>query len=487
MVSCTFDQQMRYRLGYLFASLLLMMMTVSVPNTVLYEKCSEVSFWGEICNNSNSKAAISLVYVLVIFSFFTVQGSDPGYIIDENSSALSDFDHHEAFLQHPHDYSDEIARHSLTEQTNYLEKRNEKCVGGSYILLAETNQADESGIKAAQAEPGLRVVFPNGTSDSNAHTGSSMIERSPNPSLGSDNEGKRMLKLPRGNDSPSRHCATSNSLSPKRFTGGQEYRPGGPEGPLHNRGINSRIQKDKKRNLHWRTKGPLAASVDIQTDSEDIMQRPDATGYGAYCRYCDMSVPLRSHHCNKCQRCVATFDHHCLVIGTCIGERNHCRFYVFVLLNFVGIWIISYIVDTSFVKIKALQRSDNSQLHHIGSPDIAYVSSATLGILWWYVLLLLLYQTWLVCSSTTGYECLKMGSTSIRGQDDDQDSCDSPYGANYISEVICSFCCIRDGAISYLKGAMWKPTIWKKNTQRTRIEDTEVCDNFCRNKHYSCC
>ena len=188
MVSCTFDQQMRYRLGYLFASLLLMMMTVSVPNTVLYEKCSEVSFWGEICNNSNSKAAISLVYVLVIFSFFTVQGSDPGYIIDENSSALSDFDHHEAFLQHPHDYSDEIARYSMTEQTNCREMSNEKFIGGPCILHAETNQVDESRIKSTQAEPGLCTVYPSGTGDSDAHTGSFINERAPKPLPENNNE-----------------------------------------------------------------------------------------------------------------------------------------------------------------------------------------------------------------------------------------------------------------------------------------------------------
>lgn len=485
MVTCAFDSQMRYRLGYLSASLLLVVMTISVPHTILYEKCSEVSFWGEICNNSSSKAVILLVYVLIMFSFFMVQGSDPGYVVAESSSALSDFDHHEAFLQHPPDYSDEILRHSMTEQINYREKRNDKYVGDPYNLDDQTNQVDDSGDRAT--EPELYMVLPYGTGDNNADNGSSIIERAPNSPLGNDNGIKSLLVLPNGDATPSRNSAASDSLPTKIYTGGRGYRPGGPEGPLHNRSMNSRLQKDKRRNLHWRTKGPLAALVDIQLNSRDIDKRPNAMGYEGYCRYCDMPVPLRSHHCNKCQRCVATFDHHCHVIGTCIGERNHCRFYVFVLLNFIGIWMISYMVDTSFEKIKALRRTEDSQFYHIENSDIAYVSSATLGVLWWYVLLLLLYQTWLVCTSTTGYECLKRQGSSVRGQEDDLDSCDSPYGGKYISETICSFCCIRDGAISYMKGMLWKPTNWKKSTQRTRLEDTEICDNFCRNKHYSCC
>jgi hypothetical protein len=52
-----------------------------------------------------------------------------------------------------------------------------------------------------------------------------------------------------------------------------------------------------------------------------------------YCHLCNMYPPIRSHHCNICQACVATFDHHCIFLGTCIGERNHFRFWLFVLWN----------------------------------------------------------------------------------------------------------------------------------------------------------
>ena len=39
--------------------------------------------------------------------------------------------------------------------------------------------------------------------------------------------------------------------------------------------------------------------------------------------------------------------------------------------------------------------------------EIAYIASMILGILWWYVLILLAYQTFLVATGATGYECVK--------------------------------------------------------------------------------
>lgn len=48
---------------------------------------------------------------------------------------------------------------------------------------------------------------------------------------------------------------------------------------------------------------------------------------------CLLCQPLRAHHCRSCGRCVATFDHHCLLLGTCVGERNHARFWWFLLLQ----------------------------------------------------------------------------------------------------------------------------------------------------------
>ena len=65
------------------------------------------------------------------------------------------------------------------------------------------------------------------------------------------------------------------------------------------------------------------------------------------CNHCMFAPPLRSHHCRVCNRCVATFDHHCNFIGTCIGERNHCRFLVFLWCQAMGFWFCSSVVASS--------------------------------------------------------------------------------------------------------------------------------------------
>ena len=182
-----------------------------------------------------------------------------------------------------------------------------------------------------------------------------------------------------------------------------------------------------------------------------------------YCSYCDLDTPLRSHHCRICNLCVATFDHHCNVIGTCIGEKNHCRFFTFVLLNFIGVWVYSMIVESSFqlqlgkepspslppmstlsvasvyailtcIRIPFITTIIHSY-HHYSTmnmtlqdiihtvttpiviqsnpiipkhhPEIAYIATTFLGLIWWYLFVLLAFQTFLIMTSFTSYECIK--------------------------------------------------------------------------------
>lgn len=53
----------------------------------------------------------------------------------------------------------------------------------------------------------------------------------------------------------------------------------------------------------------------------------------AFCSTCQVRLPLRGKHCKECSRCIRRYDHHCALMGTCIGERNHCRFWWFLLLQ----------------------------------------------------------------------------------------------------------------------------------------------------------
>jgi len=37
-----------------------------------------------------------------------------------------------------------------------------------------------------------------------------------------------------------------------------------------------------------------------------------------------------THHCRDCDVCIRNYDHHCPWTSKCIGEKNLCKFYVFV-------------------------------------------------------------------------------------------------------------------------------------------------------------
>lgn len=108
-----------------------------------------------------------------------------------------------------------------------------------------------------------------------------------------------------------------------------------------------------------------------------------------YCSKCVSRRPLRSHHCHYCDQCVATYDHHCKVIGTCIGEGNHCRFYIFLFVNFISIILsISDIIQ-------------HRKLLNISMGDFSFF---TLIIYWCYftiVFLLFLVHSWLIITNTT--------------------------------------------------------------------------------------
>ena len=66
-----------------------------------------------------------------------------------------------------------------------------------------------------------------------------------------------------------------------------------------------------------------------------------------YCPTCRLSPPLRSHHCKQCNCCIATFDHHCEFLGTCIGERNHARFWWFLLCQAISFSFLCHVVGSS--------------------------------------------------------------------------------------------------------------------------------------------
>lgn len=66
-----------------------------------------------------------------------------------------------------------------------------------------------------------------------------------------------------------------------------------------------------------------------------------------YCTVCNVEQPIRSKHCKDCKRCVAMYDHHCPWTGNCVGEKNHCFFYTFLILQMIQIVLIGQYVNFS--------------------------------------------------------------------------------------------------------------------------------------------
>ena len=81
---------------------------------------------------------------------------------------------------------------------------------------------------------------------------------------------------------------------------------------------------------YWRVLGSDPGYVDASEDARRTNEAED--GERRACEKCaGARVPLRAKHCHVCERCVRKFDHHCFWVGTCVGERNHGRFWWFLL------------------------------------------------------------------------------------------------------------------------------------------------------------
>eukprot|EP00752_Nemacystus_decipiens_P006560 g5907.t1 len=169
------------------------------------------------------------------------------------------------------------------------------------------------------------------------------------------------------------------------------------------------------------------------------------------CARCDgMRVPLRSHHCRQCGRCVATFDHHCKMIGTCIGERNHCRFWWFLLVQTVSLMEAVRITASGFSETGG--SSDGGTTSFSGRwasrNDLALVTSLCLWPCLTLAVVLLGTHTWMATSSLTSYECLKGGG---RGSDslsylEGTREFDLPFSEGLVGNLR-GFCCGRGDSI----------------------------------------
>eukprot|EP00804_Cyclotella_cryptica_P000291 CCRYP_010220-RA/>CCRYP_010220-RA protein AED:0.00 eAED:0.00 QI:57/-1/1/1/-1/0/1/246/329 len=226
-----------------------------------------------------------------------------------------------------------------------------------------------------------------------------------------------------------------------------------------------------------------------------------------YCNKCGIHPPLRSHHCNICNACVATFDHHCLFLNTCIGERNHFRFWMFLVLNVAGLNYALEIVSSGHV-VKALSWVDSgggdntSHIRLIGALILLFSKMYLYPILIVTTILLTIH-TALALGNSTSFEFGKAAGhiDYLRGTR----MMDFPFSAGVCNNIRIFF---RRDDLSHLLHARcnkeicrkvhrdedqfqlfdmgWAPIAWKMPTFIDR-DSEEWWNHPWQNKYWSCC
>ncbi|ETV96238.1 hypothetical protein H310_10422 [Aphanomyces invadans] len=195
-----------------------------------------------------------------------------------------------------------------------------------------------------------------------------------------------------------------------------------------------------------------------------------------FCTVCQLQPPLRAYHCAFCNRCVATFDHHCFFIGSCVGEKNHCRFWWFLLLTSLEVYSCLGVVHSGFHSATSLQGW--LQLNSI----------ALVAVLFFYTFAATAYSlcgfhTFLMLTNSTTRE-LGKGPDNLaylRGTRE----CDLPF-SNGLVRNLGGFCCLRAGCPTILRRQPWSPAAWKPVGKIER-NSANICDNLWENQYYSCC
>lgn len=227
-----------------------------------------------------------------------------------------------------------------------------------------------------------------------------------------------------------------------------------------------------------------------------------------YCDKCQFYPPLRSHHCSTCNACIATFDHHCHFLGTCIGERNHWRFWWFIVLNIVAVKTSLDIVSSSSLTVSAFVYGSNATTSSSSSSDdvklalgtaIKIIAKLYMYPIFFIATILLTIHTLLAIGNCTTFEFTK-GADHIdylRGTR----VMDFPFGRDGLLKNIIIFfrrddayqsLCLRSNANIDCNGSKkpmnnrWVPIVWKVPEVINR-ESEEWWHHPMENKYWKCC
>jgi len=119
-----------------------------------------------------------------------------------------------------------------------------------------------------------------------------------------------------------------------------------------------------------------------------------------FCQKCSSFKPPRTHHCKICNKCVLKMDHHCPWINNCVGNNNHKYFLLFLIYAVAGIFYGLAILLICFINVLTQEDKVEDFVIFFG-----FTISATIMLpVGLAVLMLLIWQLWLVCTNTTSVE-----------------------------------------------------------------------------------
>jgi hypothetical protein len=187
-------------------------------------------------------------------------------------------------------------------------------------------------------------------------------------------------------------------------------------------------------------------------------------------------LPVRAQFCRVSQRYVHGFDHYCGFLATPIGERNHCRFWWFLLFQTCSLWTAIGIAHSGF-------EFDPTYAGWWSKNTGWFILTLTLWGFQLFVGSLWMLHTWLAATGSTSYELLK-GPAKIWYLRHTQ-MCDYPFSRGLLINLR-DFCCVSDGLWRGLYGADWRPKEWQVPGKIER-DSEDVMEHCWENRYWSCC
>ena len=195
--------------------------------------------------------------------------------------------------------------------------------------------------------------------------------------------------------------------------------------------------------------------------------------------------PRQQHHHRICRAWVATFDHHCLFLHTCFGERNHFRFWLFLLFNVTGLNHSLQIVTSDHIP----KSVDVDSIRSVGRL-ILVVTRFYLYPILSVATILFAIHTLLMITNSTSFEFGKASGhiDYLRGTR----MMDLPFGLGLCNNLRVFF--VRDDVSKHVTCAhseellspKWSPTVWRMPKSIER-DSEDWWNHPWQNKYWSCC